>query len=204
MTLTRREFVVTAAAGSVLVADWISAAPQNARYTSAFKLIDTMVERFLREMNAPGLTLAIADRDQVLRVATYGMSDADRKEPVRPDHLFHVGSISKSFVAIALLQLRDEGKLDLHAPVTRYLPWFRIEPRDAITTHHLLSHSSGLPSWVRCSLPIPPCITRRDSRPERIFIIRTWATRPSVISSKRSTAARSPTRSAPAFSSPSA
>ena len=145
MTLSRREFVAAAAAGSVLVADWIEAAPAApGRYAAAFRAIDAMVARYMREMNAPGLTLAIADRDAVLRVATYGLSDADRREPVRPEHLFHIGSISKSFAAIALLQLRDEGKLDLHAPVTRYLPWLRIEPRE-ITTHHLLTHSSGLP-----------------------------------------------------------
>jgi D-alanyl-D-alanine carboxypeptidase len=156
MTLSRREFVAAAAAGSVLVADWIEAAPAapaaDVRYAGAFRAIDDMVARYMREMNAPGLTLAIADRDAVLRVATYGLSDgisdAGRREPVRPEHLFHIGSISKSFAAIALLQLRDEGKLDPHAPVTRYLPWLRIEPRE-ITTHHLLSHSSGLPDSLQ-------------------------------------------------------
>jgi len=148
MTLTRREFVAATAASSFLIADWASSAQQNGRYASAFRHIDTMVERYMRDMHAPGLTLAIADRTSVLRVATYGLSDLDRKEPVRADHLFHIGSITKSFIAIALLQLREEGKIDLHAPVTRYLPWLRVEPRDGITTHHLLSHSSGLPSWV--------------------------------------------------------
>lgn len=107
-----------------------------------------MVERYLREMNAPGMTLVIADRDRVLRVATYGLSDLERNETVRPDQLFQVGSISKSFAGAALLQLRDEGKIDLHAPVTKYLPWLRIEPREVITTHHLLTHSSGLPGWA--------------------------------------------------------
>ena len=153
MTLTRRDFVAASAAASgFLVADWalgqVGQAGVPVLHAEAFRLIDTMVERYMREMNAPGLTLAIADRNGTIRIATYGWSDAGRKEPVRPDQLFHIGSITKSFVAIALLQLRDEGKIDLHAPVTRYLPWLRIEPRDEITTHHLLSHSSGLPSWV--------------------------------------------------------
>ena len=148
MTLTRREFVAATAASSFLVADWLAAAPADDRYGEAFRLIDTMIERYMRDMNAPGLTLAIADRNAPLRIATYGFSDPETKTPVRPDHLFHIGSITKSFVAISLLQMRDEGKIDLHAPVARYLPWLRIEPRDVITTHHLLSHSSGLPSWV--------------------------------------------------------
>ena len=149
MTLTRREFVAAAAASGFLISDWTTAAAQeNESYASAFRHIDTMVERYMRDMNSPGMTLAIADRKGTIRLATYGMSDPDRKEPVRPDQLFHIGSITKSFVAIALLQLRDEGELDLHVPIARYLPWLRIEPRDVITTHHLLSHSSGLPSWV--------------------------------------------------------
>jgi D-alanyl-D-alanine carboxypeptidase len=148
MTLSRREFVAATAAGTVLIADWVSSASHDPRYARAFDAIDTMVARYMREMNAPGLTLSIADRAKVLRVATYGMSDADRKEPVRADQLFHIGSISKSFAAITLLQLRDEGKIDLQKPIVHYLPWLRIEPREEITTHHLLSHSSGLPSWV--------------------------------------------------------
>lgn len=146
MTLTRREFVIGSTA-ALAVVDRVFAA-DTSKFAPAFKAIDAFVERYLREMNAPGMTVAISDRSGVLRVATYGLSDLDRREPVKPDHLFQIGSISKSFAAAALLQLRDEGKLDLHAPVVRYLPWLRIEPRGIITTHHLLTHSSGLPSWV--------------------------------------------------------
>ncbi len=65
---------------------------------------------------------------------------------MREDELFQIGSISKSFVALALLQLRDEGKLDLERPVTDYLPWLRIESKfGPITVHHLLTHTTGLP-----------------------------------------------------------
>ena len=160
MTLSRRELLVRgAAAGAALrfaAADWLAAAPQAAgKYAEAFRAIDAMVERYMREMNSPGMTFVLADRDSILRVATYGLSDIERKEPVRPEHLFQIGSITKSFVAIALLQLRDEGKLDLHAPIARYLPWVKIEPRDVITTHHLLTHTSGLPSGPPLFLPDP-------------------------------------------------
>jgi len=86
MTLSRREFVAATAAGTILIADWVHSAPLDGPCPKAFAAIDAMVARYMREMNAPGLTLAIADRNDVLRVATYGMSDADRKEPVRSDH----------------------------------------------------------------------------------------------------------------------
>ncbi len=159
MTLTRRDLLVrgavAAAAAPFLITELGAAPPPDPRYAAAFRAIDAMIERYMREMSSPGLALAIADRDGVIRAATYGMSDPDRKEPVRPEHLFHIGSITKSFTAIALLQLRDAGKIDFHAPVTRYLPWLRIEPREVITTHHLLTHSSGLPSWAPVFLSDP-------------------------------------------------
>jgi len=151
MTLTRRELLVNSAAAAaairLVVTDRVYAA-EPVRYAAAFKAIDAMAGRYIAAMDAPGLTLAIADRTGPLRVATYGLADLARKEPVKPEHLFQIGSISKSFAGAALLQLRDEGKIDLQAPVTRYLPWLRIEPRDVITTHQLLTHSSGIPSWA--------------------------------------------------------
>src|SRR5687768_12726321 len=60
--------------------------------------------------------------------------------------MFEIGSVSKSFVGLALVQLYDEGKLDFHQPISQYLPWLKINTKfDAITTHHLLSHTAGLP-----------------------------------------------------------
>ncbi len=109
--------------------------------------IDRYVERRMREANMPGLVLAITDRDKVLRVASFGYSDISSKERMDPGMMFEVGSIGKSFVCLALLQLRDEGRLDLNAPVSSYLPWFEVQTdHEPITTHHLMTHTSGLPS----------------------------------------------------------
>jgi D-alanyl-D-alanine carboxypeptidase len=91
------------------------------------------------------MTLALADRKGLLRTSQYGFADVKAGVRVSPETLFEIGSISKSFVAIAVLQLAEEGKLDLHKPVTSYLPWLKIESKYApFTTHHLLSHTSGL------------------------------------------------------------
>jgi len=104
------------------------------------------VERYMRAMYAPGLTLGMVHADGQTTAAGFGLSDVARNQPVKPEMLFQIGSISKSFCALALLQMRDEGKLDLHAPVLEYLPWLPVEtPYGTITTHHLLTHSSGLP-----------------------------------------------------------
>jgi CubicO group peptidase (beta-lactamase class C family) len=87
----------------------------------------------------------LSDRKGLLRASEYGFADVKAGIKVSPQTLFEIGSISKSFVAIVVLQLADEGKLDLHKPVTSYLPWLRIESKfSPFTTHHLLSHTSGL------------------------------------------------------------
>lgn len=150
MSLSRRQVLqaglVTAAAsmGRFAVADSTpagSVADQN-----LFARLDEYVAQYMREMHSPGMMLVLADGDGVRRTAHYGVSDIERNTPVGADELFEIGSVSKSFIALCLLQLHDEGKLDLHKPVVDYVPWFRIDSKFApITTHHLLTHGSGLP-----------------------------------------------------------
>lgn len=112
----------------------------------ALARLDEYVERHLREAGAPGMTLALADRGGPVRVSTYGFADTKAGTAVRPETLFEIGSISKSFAAVALLQMLDEGRVDLQRPVVEYLPWLKLEQRHgAVAAHHLLSHTSGLP-----------------------------------------------------------
>lgn len=151
MSFSRRQVLhaglITAAAsvGRFAVADSTGGAKSPAD-EKLFTRLDEFVEQYMREMHSPGMTLVLADRNGVRRVANYGFSDIERGTPVGKDELFEIGSISKSFIAICLLQLHDEGKLDLHKPVVDYVPWFRIDSTFApITTHHLLTHGSGLP-----------------------------------------------------------
>jgi D-alanyl-D-alanine carboxypeptidase len=108
--------------------------------------LDGFTAEYMRVMNAPGMSQALTDSKATLRTAGYGFANVDLKSPVTSEQLFQIGSISKSFVALILLQLRDEGKLDLHRPVLDYLPWLPVNtPYGPITVHHLLTHSSGLP-----------------------------------------------------------
>jgi CubicO group peptidase (beta-lactamase class C family) len=99
----------------------------------------------------PGLTLGLTDRDGTLLIRTYGFADLGSRLPVTPETLFEIGSIGKTFTAVATLQLFDEGRIDLHAPVERYLPWFSV-PQPAghvpITVAHLLSHTAGIVAGI--------------------------------------------------------
>jgi CubicO group peptidase (beta-lactamase class C family) len=111
-----------------------------------FARLDEYIARHMRETGAPGMTLALANRDGLIRASTYGYADTKAGQRVVPETMFEIGSISKSFVGLVLLQLRDEGKLDLNKPIVEYLPWLKINSKfEAITTHHILSHSGGLP-----------------------------------------------------------
>ena len=118
-----------------------------ANIAGAFEAVDNYIAQRMRQVNIPGLALGITDRSRVLKVGTYGFANVDSRYPVQPGTVFEIGSIGKSFTNVALMQLHDEGALDLQAPVSSYLPWFDVKSdHGPITTHHLMTHTSGLPS----------------------------------------------------------
>jgi CubicO group peptidase (beta-lactamase class C family) len=106
--------------------------------------------------------LLVARAGEVLVSGGYGMEDSARAIPNRPDTKFRLGSITKPFTALAVLMLQAQGRLDVQAPVCRYLdecpaPW------RAITLHHLLSHTSGIPDLER--FPDFPTFVREAATP---------------------------------------
>ena len=118
---------------------------------AALTAIDAAVETEMERARQPGLTLGLTDRDGTLLVRTYGFADLASQRPVTPDTLFEIGSIGKTFTAVAALQLVDDGRLDLHSPVERYLPWFAVpQPpgQPPITVAHLLSHTAGIVAGI--------------------------------------------------------
>src|SRR5687767_14270152 len=158
MNLSRRKFLsnsaksalVVAASGaigeSVFVHSVATAAAQSAAVQPVFARLDEFISRHMRETGAPGMTLALANRDGLIRASTYGYADTKAGLRVAPETMFEIGSVSKSFVGLVLMQLHDEGKLDFNKPVVEYLPWVKINSKfEAITTHHLLTHTAGLP-----------------------------------------------------------
>lgn len=108
------------------------------------------IERFVRDEMAaqrtPGLALGIVKDNRLVYLRGFGKAD-DSPRQVTPQTPFIIGSVSKSFTALAIMQLVEAGKVELDAPVQRYLPWFRVADEDAsaeITVRNLLSHTSGL------------------------------------------------------------
>ena len=108
------------------------------------------IERFVRhEMAAqriPGLALGIVENGRIAYVRGFGQADGSGRA-VTPQTPFIIGSLSKSFTALAIMQRVEAGKVELDAPVQRYLPWFRVADEEAsreITVRHLLNQTSGL------------------------------------------------------------
>jgi D-alanyl-D-alanine carboxypeptidase len=119
---------------------------QTDPHAAAWSRVGEFTAARMRESNTPGLALAITSRERLLHSAAFGFASLQAQRRVTADTLFEIGSISKSFTSIALLQLQDEGRFDPHAPITRYLPWFSIKSSFApITGHHLMTHTAGLP-----------------------------------------------------------
>jgi CubicO group peptidase (beta-lactamase class C family) len=132
---------------------------------AAVAAIDAAARTELERTGQPGLSVGVTDRDRTLAVRTYGLADLAAQRPVTPETLFEIGSIGKSFTAVLVLQLADEGRIDLHAPVDRYLPWFTVPQAagdPAITVAHLLSHTAGIAAGV-------------DATPEAAFQV--WSLR---------------------------
>jgi CubicO group peptidase (beta-lactamase class C family) len=148
MNISRRRFLSTSAqtAVAVSVLRSVPVFGQSAAMQPVFAKLDDFIARHMRETGAPGMTLALANRQGLIRASTYGFADTKAGLRVVPETMFEIGSISKSFVALALLQLHDEGKLDFNRPIAEYLPWLKINSKfEAITTHHIVSHTAGLP-----------------------------------------------------------
>lgn len=137
----------------------------NKALNDAFQMIDKYVEEQRSSAGIPGIAIAITDREKTLRVSTFGHSEISSRTPVTPETLFEIGSISKSFASVIALQLAAEGRLDLHKPVSEYLPWFEVKSTfKPISLHHLMSHTAGISSGTEAGLgAITEAVSLRDS-----------------------------------------
>jgi D-alanyl-D-alanine carboxypeptidase len=97
----------------------------------------------------PGIVVGVVHDQELIWGTGFGFADINAKLPMTPATKFRMASHSKLFTAIAIMQLREEGKLRIDDPVAKYLTWFKAKPAGdddgPITIEQLLSHSSGLP-----------------------------------------------------------
>lgn len=111
-----------------------------------FNKIDAYIEKEMKQCRIPGFALGIVKGSEIIYLKGYGNADTSGRK-VTPQTPFLIASLSKSFTAMAIMQLVDEQKLNLDKPVQTYIPWFRVSDSQAssrITVRQLLNHTSGI------------------------------------------------------------
>ena len=138
-------FVVLAMGCSLAAASPVQAAASEA---DDYTAIDAFIVGQLDTLNIPGASWAIVDGEQIVHTQSYG-SGGNGQAPTAQTPFF-IGSLTKSFTALAVMQLVEAGKVDLDAPVQRYLPWFAPAGADTsmlaapVNVRQLLNQTSGL------------------------------------------------------------
>jgi|SRR5690554_358882 len=107
------------------------------------KLIDTYTD--YKTFNG---SVLVAENGKIIYTKGFGMANMEWDIPNAPNTKHRLGSITKQFTAMLILQLAQAGKIDLQAPITKYLPDYPNKNGDKITTHHLLTHTSGIPNYT--------------------------------------------------------
>lgn len=119
------------------------------KVAAALTVLDLWIEERMDYEQIPGLALGLVYGDELVWSAGYGTSDLENETPMTPSTLFRVGSVTKLFTSVAVLQLRDAGRLGLDDPVDEHLPWFSVNSSFSdgpeITVRQLLTHTAGLP-----------------------------------------------------------
>ncbi|OZQ59713.1 hypothetical protein CA600_29450 [Paenibacillus sp. VTT E-133280] len=110
-------------------------------------LLHEMLADFVENEQIPGLAVGIVRDNQILFTGEYGTANVSTGDPLIRSTLFHQASVSKTFVATAIMQLVERGKVDLDSPITHYLPYFKMEDERfrILSIRQLMSHTSGMP-----------------------------------------------------------
>lgn len=112
--------------------------------------VDDLVKERLRERNIPGAAVAVIKNGKVVKIKGYGLASVEFSVPVTTETVFEIGSVSKQMTAAGIMLLVEDGKVDLDARISKYLPntpsaWANV------TVRHLLTHSSGIKSYSSLS-----------------------------------------------------
>ena len=125
---------------------WLLAAQSVLAQDKAAKIDELMkIYNSYRQFNGAVL---VAENGKVIFKKGYGMANMEWNIPVETDTKFRLGSITKQFTSMLILQLVQEGKIKIEGKLTDYLPDYRKDTGDRITIHQLLNHTSGIPSYT--------------------------------------------------------
>ena len=130
----------------------------QAQLDPRLKGLDTFVNKVLKDWNAPGVSIAVVEKNKVIFTGGFGYRDVEKKLPVTENTLYAIGSCTKAFTAAIIGMLAKEGKVDMDKPVRNYLPELKFKneyANDHVTLKDMMSHRTGLPrhdmSWYGSS-----------------------------------------------------
>ena len=132
-----------------LIALLLTTAPASADRPEAHRRdlsseVDSAVRQQMRQQRIPGVGVAVVLNGKIIKAKGYGLANLELATPVSPETIFEAGSITKQFVAAAIMQLAEDGKIGLDDSISKYFP--EAPPAfQAVTIRHLLTHTSGIP-----------------------------------------------------------
>ena len=132
---------------AVVFSLFLSGGALTAQTASIEAKIDAYLAEKVNAAGIPGLAVAVVQDGAVIFNRAYGVRKLGEKDKLTPDHIFHFASVAKPFVATAIVQLVEKGKLKLDDPVVKHLPYFRLadERYSDITIRQMLNHTAGMP-----------------------------------------------------------
>jgi D-alanyl-D-alanine carboxypeptidase len=143
------------------------------------RLFEAWTESQMAYRGQPGLAVGIVHDQDLVWAKGFGFADRERGVAATPETLFRIASITKTFTATAVMQLRDQGKLQLEDPVQKHLPMLVVRSREPggqpITVRHLLMHVSGLPReadlpyWMDDRFPTREDLLKQLADQEQFF-----------------------------------
>ena len=112
--------------------------------------LEPKIKAEIQQGHLPGFAIGVIRNGKLIYAKGFGVAKLGSNAPITSRSLFHMASVTKTFVATAVMQLVEKDKIDLDAPLTRYLPYFRLndERYGTITIRQMLSHTSGIPDTV--------------------------------------------------------
>ncbi len=126
----------------------LAAAPAPDRYGTLIEQGRVLIDSVMRARRIPGLSIAVSVDGQTVWSEGFGFAHLEQRTPVTAETKFRIGSISKPITAAALALLYEQGRLDLDAPVQRYVPSFPVKDKGVITSRLLAGHLAGVRHYI--------------------------------------------------------